>query len=221
MVTILKDIPIPGVEVIPCRLNGPRGVVKAFLLHDDRSLVLVDTGFSEADADLIVERLDRIGRSPADLQMCIITHCHGDHVGGLKKLRELGNFAVVGHEQDAAAIEKTGGVEVERLVKDGDVLPELDGIQIVHMPGHTPGSIGLYLHRLRAMAVGDAILSAGEHLVVSPQYLCNDPEQARESVQRLLGMGLAIDHLLVAHGDDVYNRASEPLGRIFVERRTF
>ena len=120
MVTVLKDIPIPGIEVIPCRLNGPRGIVKTFLLHDATSLVLIDTGFSDADAYLIVERLAKLGRTPADLTMCILTHKHGDHVGGLKKLREQGNFAVVAHEDEAAGVEQTCGVAVERTVKDGD-----------------------------------------------------------------------------------------------------
>ncbi|HLH22225.1 MAG TPA: MBL fold metallo-hydrolase [Chloroflexota bacterium] len=221
MVTVLKDIPVPGVEVIPCRLNGPRGIVKAFLLHDDAATVLVDTGFSDADADLIVERLARIGRSPADLTMCVLTHRHGDHVGGLKKLRGLGNFAVVAHEDEAKGVEQTCGVAVERTVKDGDELPEIAGIRIVHMPGHTPGSIALYLHQHRAFVAGDAIVSAGEHLVVSPAFLCDDPDQARQSVKRLLGMALPIDHMLVAHGDDVYGKAGDPLARILVERRAF
>ncbi|HZU06684.1 MAG TPA: MBL fold metallo-hydrolase [Chloroflexota bacterium] len=221
MVTILKDIPIPGIEVIPCRLHGPRGIVKAFLLHDAAGMVLVDTGFSEADADLILERIARLGRPLTDLKLCILTHRHRDHVGGLKKLRELGPFAVVSHEAEAAGIEQTCGVAVDRLVRDGDELPEMGGIRIIHLPGHTPGSIGLYLHQARALLAGDAIFSAGEWLVVSPAYLSEDPAQARESVRRLLGLGLAIDHLLVAHGDDVYRTAQDPLSHILAERRVF
>src|SRR5574341_1644510 len=61
MVSILKDIPIEGVEIIPCRLNGPRGIVKSFLICGDQRLVLVDTGFSDADAGLIMNRIDAIG----------------------------------------------------------------------------------------------------------------------------------------------------------------
>jgi len=32
MVSILKDIPIDGVKIVPCRVNGPRGIVKSFLV---------------------------------------------------------------------------------------------------------------------------------------------------------------------------------------------
>ena len=219
MVTVLKDNPIDGVEVVPCRLEGPRGVVKAFMAHDDGSLVVIDTGFNDADTDRLVARLEKIGRSPSDISACVITHRHGDHVGGLKKLRSLADFPVVSHVDEAAGIEATCGVKVDRVVRDGDVLDEAGGIQVVHMPGHTPGSIALYITRSRSLAVGDAILSGGEHLFVSPQYLCADPAQAQESVRRLLSMNLAIDNLLVAHGDDVYRDAARPLGRIFAGPR--
>ena len=44
MVSILKDIPIDGVKIVPCRVNGPRGIVKSFLVTGDERLILVDTG---------------------------------------------------------------------------------------------------------------------------------------------------------------------------------
>lgn len=221
MVTILKDVPIAGIEVVPCRLNGPRGVVKAFVLYDEESLVAVDTGFSDADTDLLVQRMEKLGRTSADLTMCLITHRHGDHVGGLKKLRTLGDFPVVSHERDAKGILETSTVKVDRLVSEGDTLPILGGVRVIHMPGHTLGSIALYVERVQAFIAGDSILSAGEHLVVSPTYLSEDPEQASESVRRLQKMELPIEHMLVGHGDDVYGGASQNLSRIFAGPRTF
>jgi glyoxylase-like metal-dependent hydrolase (beta-lactamase superfamily II) len=212
-------VTIPGIEVVHCRLNGPRGIVKAFLLHDDQSVVLIDTGYNDADADLIVERLLAIGREPSDLAMCIITHYHGDHVGGLAKLRSLASFPVVSHALDAEKIESTSGVKVDRTVEDGEELPEVGGLRIIHMPGHSPGSISIYAERTKALAVGDTIVSAGEHVIVSPPFLCDNSAQAVESVRRLLDLGLQIDTLLVAHGDNVYHTASAPLSRILAERR--
>lgn len=219
MVTVLKDTQIPGVEVIPCRLNGPRGIVKSFLAYDDDSLVVIDTGFSDADGDLIAERIERLGRTPADVTYCVITHRHGDHTGGLKRLRSLATFPVVAHENEAQGVEATCGVAVDRVVRDGDELPEAGGIQVIHMPGHTSGSIALYLRRSRSLAIGDAIVSAGEHLMVSPVYLCSDPSQADDSVRRLHALNLTLDNLLVAHGDDVYGDVARPLSRIFTGPR--
>lgn len=219
MVTIFKDIPIAGIEVIPCRVNGPRGIVKSFLVYDEESLVAVDTGFSDADTDLILERIRKIGRSPSDLTMCLLTHRHGDHIGGLKKLRAVGDFPVVSHERDAKGIQDSTGVTVDRHLAEGDTLPLLGGVRIIDMPGHTLGSIALYVERVEAFIAGDSIVSAGEHLVVSPTYLSEDPELAAQSVKRLIDMNLKIEHILVGHGDDVYGGASNNLGRIFAGPR--
>jgi glyoxylase-like metal-dependent hydrolase (beta-lactamase superfamily II) len=221
MVTILKDISVPGIHVIPCRLNGPRGVVKAFLLDDQKYLTLIDTGFSDADTTLIIDRIHSIGRSLDELTLVLLTHRHGDHVGGLRRLiAEAPWVRTLCHSSDASAIVNATGVAVDGSLTDGDTLPEFEGIQVVHMPGHTPGSVAFYLRHAKALIAGDAIVSAGEHLMVSPQFLCDDPLTARQSVKRLLEMHLDIDIVLVAHGDDVYQDAAAPLGRILLERRT-
>jgi len=39
MVSILKDIPIDGIKIVPCRVNGPRGIVKSFLVTGDQRLM--------------------------------------------------------------------------------------------------------------------------------------------------------------------------------------
>lgn len=220
MVSIIKNVPIPGLEVIPCRLNGPRGVVKSFVAYDDRSTVIIDTGYSDEDANTIVDRLDCIGRSPDDITFCLLTHSHGDHIGGLQRLRFLAEFPVVAHEADAERIQANDGVRVDRLLRGGEEFAEGGGMQIIHVPGHTFGSIAVYFKGSSSLVAGDAILSAGEHLIVSPAYLCADPEQAQESVRRLLAMDLDIKNLLTGHGDDVYGRAAQCLGRIFAGPRT-
>ena len=219
MVTVIKDVAVDGLTVVACRLNGPRGIVKAFLLHDAQSLVLVDSGFTEADGTLVLEALERLGRSPADLSLCIVTHHHLDHVGGLAKLLSVANFPVVSHAAEVEPILKTCGVQVSRTVADGEVIEAGGGARIIHMPGHTPGSIAVYHQPSQSLIAGDAIFSAGEWLIVSPDYLCEDPEQARASVARLLSLNLPIQRVLVAHGDDVYGGVQDQLAKILMRSR--
>ena len=101
------------------------------------------------------------------------------------------------------------------------------GDPITHPIAHTDEDS--YMNAARAIAGGPEGFSSetplfrriGYPLLVSPAFLCDDPDQARQSVSRLLGLALDIDHMLVAHGDDVYGKAGDPLGRILVERRAF
>jgi glyoxylase-like metal-dependent hydrolase (beta-lactamase superfamily II) len=219
MVTILKNKPIDGVKIVPCRVNGPRGIVKSFLVSGDERLILVDTGFSDSDADIIMDAIVEMGRKHSDLKLCVLTHRHGDHTGGLKKLKKTLKFEVLAHELDMPAIQKSTGHEVEHVVKGGERLPDCGGIHVLHTPGHTAGHISLHLPRIKTMIAGDAILSAGEHLVVSPAYLSADPEAASESVKRLIAMNLDLERLLVGHGDDIYEDAKTNMSRIFAGPR--
>lgn len=221
MVSIVKNIPIDGVKIVPCRIaSGHRGVVKSFLLAgDDHRVILVDTGASDADADIIMDAIKDIDHKHEDLQLCVLTHRHGDHTGGLKKLKKTLKFQVMAHEFDMPAIHQATGYDVEHIVKGGEHLPDCGGIDVIHTPGHTAGHISLHLPRIRTMIAGDAIVSAGEHLMVSPTYLSSDPEAAQASVKRLIEMNLDLERLLVGHGDDVYFGAKESLARIFAGPR--
>ncbi len=220
MVSIVKDIPIEGVKIVPCRIAvRNKGVVKSFLLDAADRVILVDTGASDADADIIMDAIKEMGREHADLKLCVLTHRHGDHTGGLKKLKKTIKFEVMAHELDMPAIHKSSGYEVEHVVKGGERLPDCGGINILHTPGHTAGHISLHLPQKKTLIAGDAIVSAGEHLVVSPTYLSSDPDAAAESVKRLIAMNLGLERILVGHGDDVYEGADTNLGRIFAGPR--
>jgi glyoxylase-like metal-dependent hydrolase (beta-lactamase superfamily II) len=219
MVSILKDKSIEGVKIVPCRINGPRGIVKSFLVTGDDRLILVDTGFADSDADIIMDAIVDLGRKHSDLKLCVLTHRHGDHTGGLKKLKKTLKFEVMAHELDIPAIQKSSGYDVDRVVKGGETLPDCGGIHVIHTPGHTEGHISLHLPRIKTMIAGDAVLSAGEHLVVSPAYLSSDPAAAAESVKRLIAMNLDLERLLVGHGDDIYEDAKVNMSRIFAGPR--
>ena len=69
MVSILKDIPIEHIKIVPCRVKGPRGIVKSFLVSGEDRLILVDTGFSDADVHgLLVDNPRRaLTRATIDL----------------------------------------------------------------------------------------------------------------------------------------------------------
>jgi glyoxylase-like metal-dependent hydrolase (beta-lactamase superfamily II) len=75
------------------------------------------------------------------------------------------------------------------------------------------------LPELKTMIAGDAIVSAGEHLMVSPTFLSSDPAAAAESVRQVIAMNLGLERLLVGHGDDIYVDAKTAMSRIFAGPR--
>jgi glyoxylase-like metal-dependent hydrolase (beta-lactamase superfamily II) len=208
-----------GVGVASCRQDGPGGIVKAFVIRHADDVVIIDSGYSEADAAQIESALDSVHASMKDVKACLVTHFHRDHVGGLAQLRSMGAFAVLAHPADAERIEKGSGTHVDSLIADDEVIALCGGLHAKHVPGHSPGSIAIYYPAGRALFAGDAVLSAGGHLVPSPGYLSSDPEQAVESARALARLPWPVDHVFVGHGEEVYGEGQKRLARLLHDRR--
>jgi glyoxylase-like metal-dependent hydrolase (beta-lactamase superfamily II) len=208
----------PAVDAIVCRVDGPGGPVKAFLVHAGSSLVLIDTGFDERDGRRIVEHIRARAADRITFAAVVLTHSHIDHIGGLGVIVEEFGWPVIAHRDELPALE-SAGVRVDRTVRDGETWPAAGGLTFAHLPGHTAGSLAVWHPATRTLIAGDALVSAGRHLMVSPPFLSDEPEIARASVAGLLDRGWDIDAVLVAHGEDVPTGAATPLGRVLLNQR--
>ena len=117
-----------------------------------REALVVDPG------DEVTRILDLLGRRRLTVKAIVSTHAHIDHVGGLSKLHQYTGAPVLMHRDDLPlyqAMEMQASflgvvppdlTEVDQLLKEGDILRwgSLEA-QVVHTPGHTPGSVSLYL----------------------------------------------------------------------------
>ena len=128
-----------------------------------REALVVDPG------DEVTRILDLIGRHRLIVKAIVSTHAHIDHVGGLSKLHQYTGAPVLMHRDDLPLYQAMDmqaaflGVhppdltEVDQLLKEGDVLRwGAFEAQVIHTPGHTPGSVSLYLpHDTGRVAVTD------------------------------------------------------------------
>jgi hydroxyacylglutathione hydrolase len=124
------------------------------IIGDPRTLeaIVVDPG------DEVERILALIGRYKLKVKAIISTHAHIDHVGGLAKLYQYTAAPVMMHSDDLPlyhGMETQAAflgmrppelVEIHQLLKEGDIL-QWGGFHanIIHTPGHTPGSVSLYL----------------------------------------------------------------------------
>ena len=93
---------------------------------------------------------------------------------------------------------------VDRALHDGDAL---EGLVVLHLPGHTPGHIGLQAGSV--LFAGDTV-SGGRRLRPAPRFLTWNEDLARRSLARLATLG--VDLLLPGHGtpvDDGGRRCAE------------
>jgi glyoxylase-like metal-dependent hydrolase (beta-lactamase superfamily II) len=191
--------------------------VSAFAITEDR-VTLIDAGLSGSRPQL-VRGLEALGRSEGELERVVCTHGHLDHAGGVRELVDAARAAgrkveVRIHPADLAevilsfreALAAPGGGSRRGHVlqsmtphpgdvtpiEDGDVLPVLGGLEVVHTPGHTPGSVCLYARGPRILFTGDVLQVRRGKLAFASPIFSHDHAQARASVARLVDLDVDI-----------------------------
>jgi glyoxylase-like metal-dependent hydrolase (beta-lactamase superfamily II) len=95
------------------------------------------------------------------LRAIVTTHRHGDHWQALAAVHEATGAQVVAHTLDAPELP----VDVDRTVEDGDTVPVGDStLSVIHLRGHTPGSIALRFDEPGAhphVFTGDSLFPGG------------------------------------------------------------
>jgi len=171
---------VPGVYAVD-RL----GVGRAFLYQEADRLTLIDTGLAGSASRCYAE-IERLGRRPEELEQIVITHHHVDHTGALADLQERTGATTLVHALDAPIVRgerpppapKPPGAwalllplmrrtappgrsaSVDRELADGDEIDVDGGAKVVHVPGHTAGSIAIYLPNRKLLFAGDAAANA-------------------------------------------------------------
>jgi glyoxylase-like metal-dependent hydrolase (beta-lactamase superfamily II) len=225
----------PGVHAV--RLLN----VYAFLI-DEPELSLIDAGLI-GSGGRVQRHIVRIGRKPDDLARIICTHAHPDHIGGVRELAGERDVEVLMHPADLDGLSVTLRDAVANRnrgqliayftrhpgeatpVADGQVLPILGGLRVVHTPGHTPGSICLYAERHKLLFVGDTLQVIRGTVTFASTVFSEDLPLARSSVARMAALDvetIAFSHyppwreganqVLRALADQAANMA-EPEGR--------
>lgn len=157
----------------------------AYLVAGTKDAVLIDTCTGQEGLKAVVDGL--IG----DKRLLVaLTHGHGDHSGGIRYFPE-----VLVHPADVGMLPKDA-TAVRRDLKDGDVL-DLGGrkLEVVAIPGHTPGSV-VFLDRVGRYAMtGDGIGSTMVWMQISALPLTT----YLQSVKKLEALKDGIDELYVGH----------------------
>jgi len=106
-----------------------------------------------------IERVQEIlGRRSLTPKLIVATHAHIDHVGGIAKLQNATGAAVLMHRGDLPlyqnlamqaewlGVDAPAVVEVDQFLKEGDAVRCGSlALEVLHTPGHSPGSLSLHM----------------------------------------------------------------------------
>jgi glyoxylase-like metal-dependent hydrolase (beta-lactamase superfamily II) len=217
----------PGVHAV--RLLS----VYAFLIAEPQ-LTLIDAGLI-GSGGRVKRYVERLGRSLDDLARIICTHAHPDHIGGVRELAGERDVEVLMHPADLEGLSVTLRDAVANRnrsqliayftrhpgeatpIEDGQLLPILGGLRVVHTPGHTPGSICLYAERHRLLFVGDNLQVIRKKVTFASSVFSDDVALARASVARMAE--LDVETIVFSHYPPLRNGANGVL-RALADRPT-
>jgi glyoxylase-like metal-dependent hydrolase (beta-lactamase superfamily II) len=205
------------------QVDGVNG--NAYIIARDR-LIVIDTGIPGSGKTILSYIRDTLHREPSEITTVIITHFHTDHIGGVRALREgAPGLKTAIHEADAGYVAGTtplprypgfrglllrlfvtlrpSSFTPDFILRDGD---RIEGLTCVHLPGHTPGSVGFLDAESKTFFSGDTIRSDGKSLFEGPAGFSMDVARSRDSIRKI--GTLEFDTLLVGHGQPLRPNAA-------------
>lgn len=194
--------------------------VNCYLVKTPSGYILIDTGLSKRRSDLERE-LEIAGCKPGDLNLIIITHGHLDHNGNTAYLRERYDAKIAMHSGDSAMAEsgdmfrgvkgltvaivrmllplvgmsRYDSFRLDIVLEDGRDLSEYGfEARVVHVPGHSKGSIGV-LTAEGDLFCGDILGNTGKPARTT---IVDDSAELDASVERL--RSLEVETVYPGHG---------------------
>jgi hydroxyacylglutathione hydrolase len=154
-----------------------------------------------------------------DINLIIATHIHPDHIEAVQSFSSLSTMVTI-HEEEYRYFKDTIArypqFSFDFFLTEGSLNAGGVELEIIHTPGHSPGSVSIYWPLRKALFVGDVIFDQGVGRTDLPG---GRSDQLKESIRRL--SSLDVEVLLPGHGDIIRGKEEVARNFAFVEQAYF
>lgn len=194
-----------------------------YLIDGGGELAIIDSGGGETER--LLRNIQNLGFSTRQIKYLINTHCHFDHIGGNKNIKEASGCKIALHVEEAQIAEKLEPehalldmakewglsfepAKVDIALKGGDTLKiGVCNLKVIHTPGHSSGSICILMEEdgKRMLFTGDTVLAQGRlSFINGPGF---DLTAYKLSMKKLVKLN--VDSIFPGHGTFVLSDAQE------------
>jgi len=168
--------------------------------------ILIDPGHQHLVKNLIT-RMEKDGNQLEGIRLIIATHIHPDHFEATQTFARAGVLTALHLEEEKFILDVGKGfyaalgmempeIKVDFYLKEGELKVGQKTFQVLHTPGHSPGSISLYWPEKKALFTGDVVFYMG---VGRTDFPGGDGNLLRNSIERLARLDAEL--LLSGHGE--------------------
>ena len=137
------------------RIQTGRAGANTWVVGDDEEVIVIDPGEGTGPV------FDAVG--DREIIAVICTHGHPAHTAGALLVAGRDESPVALHPRDRLHWREAHGAQMPEIEMEAGGSFEVAGVtlEVLHTPGHTPGSVSLYCEDLGVVFTGDALLAAG------------------------------------------------------------
>ncbi len=155
---------------IKCFAFNPFQVNTYVISDEEKNCIILDAGcFDEQEQNKLINYIEENKLVPASL---LYTHGHVDHMLGNNHLKKYYNLKSTMHKADVSLVENAQqfgaifGLSVSPIITPDHFIDENDRIeigassfQVLHIPGHSPGSLVFYQSQQKFLFSGDVLFN--------------------------------------------------------------
>lgn len=157
----------PGIHNITTELQHATGVTNTYLVVGSEGAAFVDAGWNRpGEAQARIDYWRKLGEPP--LKGIAVTHRHTPHWENAPAIQNAcGNAPIIATYIEKLEIDaRMRGAIVDRPVRDGETLSLGNlTLEFLEAPGHTYGSMAVFLRETRALFTGDNVMGTGSSVV--------------------------------------------------------
>ena len=193
-----------------------QGVTSNIYVFGGDTITIVDSG-NGAEENRIMPKLKEIFSKKPNVSKTVLTHFHFDHIRGLDELTEAYVMDILIHKEEVPFFSHLNSKRIKEMNAGDKIFFGEYLLDIIHTPGHSPGSVCLYEKKTKFLISGDTVFPNGSF--GRYDFPFGNHKALLQSLKRLTEID--VKAMLPGHGLPTFSRVNQQIKRSFMAAKNY